>query len=80
MKVSLIWRSLAFMFLGFALGTLLSALIFMNNIPPGTEITIGRFKMRGSDQAIENLINTDIITETRKEARQKRRLARREKK
>jgi len=81
MKVSLIWRSLAFMFLGFALGTLLSTLVFVNNIPPGTEISIGRVKLKGQDQAIENLIKTgDITSESKKEARQSRRLARREKK
>ena len=81
MKVTWIWRSLAFMFLGFALGTLLSALVFIHNIPPSQEISIGRVKLKGQGQSIDTIIKTeDIITDTKKEARQKRRAERREKK
>ena len=69
------------MFLGFALGTVLSTLVFVNNIPPGTEISIGRVKLKGSDQSIENLIKTgDITSPTKKQARQTRRAERRENK
>ncbi len=74
MKVTWIWRSLAFMFLGIALGVVLSTLIFVNNIPPGTEISVGKVKLRGRGHAIENIISTeDIITESKKEARQRKR-------
>ena len=80
MKVSLIWRSLAFMSLGIALGTLLSTLLFINNIPPGTEISINRFKLKGEGHAIENIIKTeDITTQSKKEIRQEKRRERREK-
>ena len=74
MKVTWIWRSLAFMFLGMSLGVILSTLIFINNIPPGTEISVGRVKLKGRGHAIENIISTeDIITESKKEARQRKR-------
>ena len=74
MKVTWIWRSLAFMFLGMSLGVVLSTLIFINNIPPGTEISVGRVKLKGRGHAIENIIRTeDIITESKKEARQRKR-------
>ncbi len=78
MKVAWIWRSLAFMFLGFALGTLLSTVVFVNNIPPGTEISIGRVKLKGQNQTIENLVKTEL-KETKKQTRQARRAERREK-
>ena len=74
MKVTWIWRSLAFMFLGMSLGVVLSTLIFINNIPPGTEISVGKVKLKGRDHVIENIISTeDIITESKKEARQRKR-------
>ncbi len=74
MKVTWIWRSLAFMFLGIALGVVLSTLIFVNNIPPGTEISVGKVKLRGRSHTIENIISTeDITTESKKEARQRKR-------
>ena len=74
MKVTWIWRSLAFMFLGMSLGVILSTLIFINNIPPGTEISVGKVKLKGRGHAIENIISTeDIITESKKEARQRKR-------
>lgn len=80
MKVTWIWRSLAFMFLGMSLGVVLSTLIFINNIPPGTEISVGRVKLKGRGHAIENIISTeDIITESKKEIRQKKRAERRKK-
>ena len=66
------------MFLGMVLGTLLSYVVFTNHIPIGTEISIGRVKLRGQDQTIENLIKTgDIIS--KKESRQAKRTERREK-
>lgn len=75
MKVTWIWRSLAFMFLGMSLGVVLSTLIFINNIPPGTEISVGKVKLKGrGSHTIENIISTeDIITESKKEARQRKR-------
>lgn len=80
MKVTWLWRSLAFMFLGIALGTVLSTLIFIHSIPPGTEVSIGTVKLKGRGHAIENIITTeDIITESKKEIRQKRRAERRKK-
>lgn len=80
MKVTWVWRSLAFMFLGMALGVVLSTLVFIRNIPPGTEVSIGTVKLKGRDHTIENVISTeDIVTETKKEARQKRRAERRKK-
>ncbi len=77
----MIWQYLAFLFFGVAVGTFLSALMFIKHIPPGTEISVGKFKMKGRGHDIENLIKTgDIIPETKKEARQKKRQLRREKK
>jgi len=67
------------MFLGIAIGTCLSTLVFVNNIPPGTEISIGRVKLKGQNQEIENIIKTgDITTESKKEIRKAKRLERRE--
>ena len=70
------------MFLGIALGAVLSTLIFIHSIPPGTEVSIGTVKLKGRGHTIENIISTeDIITDvdTKKEIRQKRRAERREK-
>ena len=62
------------MFLGMSLGVVLSTVIFINNIPPGTEISVGKVKLKGRGHAIENIISTeDIITESKKEARQRKR-------
>lgn len=75
----MIWQLLAFMFFGVAVGTFLSALMFIKHIPPGTEISIGRFKMRGRGHDIENIIKTgDITSESKKEIRQEKRRKRRE--
>jgi len=75
MKVTWIWRSLAFMFLGMSLGVILSTLVFIRNIPPGTEVSVGKVKLRGRGHAIENIISTEdiISTESKKEARQRKR-------
>jgi len=79
MKVAWIWRSLAFMFLGAVLGVLLSYVVFSRNIPIGTEISIGRVKLKGQDQSIETLIKTgDITSSTKKEIRQEKRRKRRD--
>ena len=46
----------------------------------GTEVSIGTVKLKGRGHAIENIITTeDIVTETKKEIRQRKRLERREK-
>ena len=79
MKVSLIWRSLAFMFMGMVLGVLISYVVFSNNIPIGTEISIGRVKLKGQEQSIDTLIKTgDGDITSKKEIRQEKRLERRE--
>lgn len=72
MKVSFLWRSLAFMFLGFAFGVLLTATLFINNIPPTTEVSIGKVKIRGQGNTIEGTLNVASDTIKKRRFRRKR--------
>ena len=79
MKVSGIWRIVAILLVGFALGTYVTSKVFINNIPPSTEITIGKVKIKGKDNTIENVMTIDDVTteEDNSETRQRFRLFRR---
>lgn len=71
-----IWMAVAFFTLGLSVGVLMTSFFLLNRIPPTTEISVGKAKIKGRDNTIENLIETGDIT-TKKEQRQSRREARR---
>jgi len=65
MKVSWIYRALFFIALGFALGTFVTAKVFINNLPPTTEISIGRVKVKGKGNTIDKVMEVDDVTQSK---------------
>ena len=64
MKVSFIYRIALFFFLGFAVGTFITAKTFIRNIPPTTQIEIGKVKVKGKGNTVESVMNIDDVTTT----------------
>lgn len=76
MRVSFIYRILLFFFLGFAVGTFVTAKVFIKNIPATTQIEIGKVKVKGRDNTVESIMNIDDVTTT--EDNSKKRIRRRD--
>ena len=72
MKVSWIYRAMAFMFLGFALGVFITSKVFISNLPPSTEIAIGKVKVRGKGNTIENVMDIEDVTTENSETKNKK--------
>lgn len=62
MRVSWIYRALMFMFIGFAIGTFVTAKAFIKNMPPSTQIEIGKVKVRGKGNTVESVMNVEDVT------------------
>lgn len=79
MKVSFIWR-IAFAFtLGLSVGVFFTSRTFMNNIPPTTSIEIGRVKLKGKGNTVENLMKVeDVSTDVSETKNKKNRVRRRD--
>lgn len=79
-KVSILWRILFILAVGYSLGTFVTIKYL---VPPTTEISIGRIKIRGSSNTISDVL--DVTTppqpskkEIRKAEREERREERKE--
>ena len=69
MKVSVIWRIAFAVSIGFALGGYVTGCTFLKNLPPTTEISIGKVKLRGTGNTIEKAIE---VTPTKRVRRRDR--------
>ncbi len=79
MKVSFIWRLVAAVLLGFSLGVFVTSKTFIKNIPPTTEIEIGRVKIKGKGNTVDNLMKVeDISTDASETKNKKNRIRRRD--
>lgn len=80
MKVSFIWRLAFALALGFSLGVFVTSKVFIKNIPPNTVIEIGRVKIKGKGNTVENLMKVeDISTDASETKNKKNRIRRRDK-
>ena len=80
MNVSFIYRILFFFFLGFAagggIGGYITQKVILKNLPPTTEVSIGKVKLRGQGNTIDTVMDVAVENSkelTRKEKRQLRR-------
>jgi len=72
MKVSFIWRLAFAAVLGFSLGVFVTSRTFIKNIPPSTEISIGKVKIRGQGNTIENIMEIEDVTTDGSETKNKK--------
>lgn len=77
MKVSFIWRLAFALVLGFSLGVFVTSRTFIKNIPPSIEISIGKVKIRGQGNVIENIMDIEDVTTDGSETKNKRKRFRR---
>lgn len=78
MRVSYIWRLVAALMLGFALGIFVTQKAILKDLPPTTEISIGKVKVRGQGNTIENIMEVeDVSTDASETKNKKNRIRRR---
>ena len=72
MKVSFIWRLAFALAIGFALGVFVTSTVFIKNIPPTTAIEIGRVKIKGKGNTVDNLMKVEDISTDASETKNKK--------
>ena len=79
MRVSFIWRLAFALTLGFSLGVFVTSKVFIKNMPPTTAIEIGRVKIKGKGNTVENLMQVeDVSTDASETKNKKNRIKRRD--